>query len=324
MPADLAVIIVSWNTRDLTLDAIRTVVADLSDTDLDWAIWIVDNASTDGTVEAIRTARFPRLHLIANPTNLGFARGNNLALRELGFSDDPKPNPTGPRAVFLLNPDTLTHPGAVRAMFDALMSEPYAGLVGAALTYEDGSFQHSAFRFPGLIQITVDLFPLPDALRYRLYDSGLNGRYPRKLYASGKPFPVEHTLGATMMIRREAIEATGIFDENYFMYVEEIDWSMRIRRAGWEIYVVPTAHITHLEGRSTRQVRPRSLVNLWTSRFRFYRKFYTPLRAFLARFWVKVGMRLQIGALRRAAQRGEMPKEESETLIAAYREILRA
>jgi len=318
-PHDLAVIIVSWNVRALVLDALRTLRADL--TGLRAEIWVVDNASADGTPDAIR-AEFPDVKLIAGEKNVGFAAGNNLALRALGFSDTPRPNPNGPRAVFLLNPDTLVKPGAIHALYDALFSLPEAGMVGAQLSYEDGSFQHGAFRFPGLAQLVIDLYPMPNRLRGKLYGSALNGRYSTALYAQGEPFPVDHLLGATMLLRREVIEQTGIFDEGYFMYSEEIDWCARIRKAGWEIYSVPAAHIVHLEGRSTKQIRPQSVVNLWTSRLRFFDKHYSPLRRAAARLLIHFGMRLKIGKTRRAAARGEMDANQRDALINAYRTIL--
>src|SRR5262245_10211896 len=228
---DLAVVIVTWNVRSLVLDLLRTLFEDLEASKLNSRVLVVDNQSTDGTAEAIR-AGIPAVTLLAQERNLGFAAGNNVALRSLGFSDRAAPNLNGPRAVFLLNPDTLILPGAICALYEALFKMPRAGLVGAQLAYGDGTFQHSAFAFPGLAQIIIDLFPVPG----RLYETRLNGRYDRSHYLQPGPFPVDHTLGATMMLRREAIEQTGIFDEQYFMYVEEIDWSMRIRRAGWEIY----------------------------------------------------------------------------------------
>jgi len=202
-------------------------------------------------------------------------------------------------------------------LYDALFSLPRAGLVGARLTYADGSFQHSAFGFPGLAQIAIDLFPVPA----RLYDTRLNGRYSRALYAQSEPFPIDHTLGATMMLRREAIEQTGLFDEQFFMYVEEVDWSMRIRRAGWEIYTVPTAHITHLEGQSNRQVRAQSMINLWSSRLRFYSKYYSRPKRLAARWLVRLGMQRKI----RELQRGSDPTlsaEQHEALIKAYRTVI--
>lgn len=316
---DLAVIIVSWNTRDLTLDALRTLLHDLDANGPGAGVWVVDSASSDGTPDAIRQ-HFPQVTLIASDTNLGFAGGNNHVLRLLGFSGMPgdvTPTENLPKAVYLLNPDTRTHPGATRTLYDALFSLPRAGVVGAQLAYADGSFQHGAFRFPGLGQLIVDLFPVPG----RLYESRFNGRYPRAVYQKGAPFPVDHTLGATMMIRREVIQQTGFFDEQYFMYCEEIDWSFRIRRAGWEIYTVPAARVTHLAGQSTGQMRPQSLINLWTSRMRLYQQHASPLKFRLARWLIRPGMRRQIGLARRAFAAGVLSAAERDALIDAYRTI---
>jgi N-acetylglucosaminyl-diphospho-decaprenol L-rhamnosyltransferase len=319
MPPDLAVIVVSWNTRDLTLDALRMLYQDLNANGPDAAVWVADNASSDGTPDAVRQ-QLPQVRLIACDTNLGFAGGNNHVLRQIGFSDQPgQPQDTGrlPKAVYLLNPDTLTQSGATRTLYEALFSLPRAGVVGAQLAYADGSFQHGAFHFPGLRQLLVELFPLPG----RLYESAFNGRYPRAAYQQNAPFPVDHTLGATMMIRREAILQTGLFDEQYFMYCEEIDWSIRIRRAGWEIYSVPAAHVTHLVGQSTGQIRPQSVVNLWRSRFRLYQKHYSPLKCALARVIVRRGMRRQITQARRDFAAGKLSAADRDALIDAYQTV---
>lgn len=319
MTLDLAVVIVSWNTRDLTLDAVRTLLADLDSHGPQAEVWVVDNASSDGSVSAIR-AEFPHVHLIACTENLGFSAGNNRALRELGFRDGPGqvPDPHAlPRAVYLLNSDTRTHSGATRTLFDALFERPCAGVVGAQLEYADGAFQHGAFGFPGLGQLLVDLFPVPG----RLHDSRFNGRYPTNLYAAEQPFPVDHTLGATMMLRREAIIQTGLFDERFFMYCEEIDWCMRIHRAGWEVYTVPQARVTHLAGQSTRQVRPQSEINLWRSRLRFYTRYYSPVKLWLARQMIHWGMRRKQALARRALVHGELSRDDYTELIDAYRTI---
>lgn len=316
---DLAVVIVTWNVRALVLDTLRTLIADLDQSGLQAEVWVVDNASTDGTPDAIR-AEFPSVRLIARSDNLGFARGNNLALRELGFCDAPTPNPNGPRAVFLLNPDTLIHTGAVRILYDTLLTTPDAGIVGARLEYADGTFQHGAFAFPGLAQIVIDLFPLPRRLYGRLYDSRINGRYPRAWYEHGRAFRVGHTLGATMMLRREAIEQTGLFDEQFYMYCEEIDWSMRIQEVGWHIYCQPAARVTHLSGQSTKQIRAESLLNLWCSRLRLYEKHYSPLKVAAARFLVRLGMQMQI---RQARKLPRDSADQRDKLIGAYREIIR-
>ncbi len=275
----LAVVIVNWNTRDLTINALRSLYADLASSGLTADVYVVDNASTDGSAESIR-ALFPQVRLIVSAENRGFGGANNLALQQILNAPDPPP------AIYLLNSDTLTQAGATRALYDALLADQRAGLVGANLSYEDGSFQHSAFAFPGLRQLWVEFFPTPG----RLIEGAFNGRYPKALYEGGKPFPVDFVLGATMMLRREVIEQTGIFDEQFFMYCEEIDWAWRIHEAGWQVLCVPAAQVTHLAGKSTSQVRPRSLVNLWTSRLLLAKKHYPAWKRPFARALIALGM----------------------------------
>lgn len=280
---DLAIIIVTWNVRDLVLDALRTLYADLAQSKLDAQVIVVDSASSDDTVTAIAET-FPEAHVIASEENLGFGGANNLGMRSLGFG-----NPEAkdlPRAVYLLNPDTLTQTGATQTLFEALFADENNGVVGARLTYGDGSFQHSSFQFPGLRQLWVEFFPTPG----RLIDHPFNGRYPRNLYDHQKPFEVDFMLGATVMLKREVIQETGMFDPQFFMYAEEVDWQWRIHDAGWRILCVPEAHVIHLAGQSTAQAKPRSIINLWQSRLLLYEKHYPAWKLALAKRMVAIGM----------------------------------
>lgn len=307
---DLAIVIVTWNVRDLVLDCLQSVFDDLGSSRLDGLVYLVDNASTDGTAAAVRNA-FPQVHLIEAGDNLGFARGNNLALRSIGFPDGDNL----PAFVLLLNPDTLVKPGALRALLDGMQATG-AGLAGARLVYGDGSFQHSAFAFPGLAQLLVDLFPTPG----RLQESRINGRYPRRLYAGDQPFAVDHPLGATFMLRREAIAQTGLFDEQFRLYCEEVDWAMRIRAAGWQAVCIPTSKVVHFGGQSTAQVRPQSVINLWTARLRLYHKHYAPIKRTLAILIMRAGMNRLIQATARDSSQDD---EVSKALVDAYREVIR-
>jgi N-acetylglucosaminyl-diphospho-decaprenol L-rhamnosyltransferase len=281
---DLAVVVVTWNSRDYVLDALSSLFADLEANGPSADVYVVDSASSDDTVQAIVTA-FPQVKMIASQQNLGFGKANNLVLQHIGFGQANILDL--PQAVYLLNPDTITQSGATRTLYDALMANPDWGLVGAALTYEDGTFQHGAFAFPGLRQLWVEFFPTPG----RFIEGRFNGRYPRSDYESGRPFPVDFTLGATMMLRREVVGQTGMFDEQFFMYCEEVDWAWRIHDAGWEVYCVPSAQVIHLSGKSTGQVRPRSIINLWTSRLRLFTKHYPAWKLALARRMIAIGMR---------------------------------
>lgn len=267
---DVAVIIVSWNVRDYLSDCLRSVAADLVASRLTGKIWVVDNASTDGTVALVRDL-FPQVEVIANQQNRGFGGANNQGMRAAAEHS--------PRYYFFLNPDTLVRPGATGKLVRVLDDRPTAGMVGARLIYADGRFQHSAFSFPGLGQLFFDLFSAPP----RLYDSRLNGRYPRRYYRpDGQPFAIDHPLGATMLVRADVAESTQGFDESFHMYCEEIDWSWRMREAGWQIYAVPAAEIVHYGGESTRQIPAQSLVNLWTSRAQLYAKHHGRVRLALA------------------------------------------
>jgi N-acetylglucosaminyl-diphospho-decaprenol L-rhamnosyltransferase len=279
---DLAIVIVSWNVRDLLRACLSSVYSDLATSGLAAEVWVADNASHDGSPEMVR-ADFAQARLFASPENLGFAGGNNLALRQLATAGPP-------RYVLLLNPDTEVRAGALCTLFDFMEEHPRVGVAGARLFYGDGGFQHSAFGFPGLWQIAFDLFPLPA----RLHESRLNGRYPQTWYERGAPFPVDHPLGATMMVRWQVIRQAGLFDQDFYMYCEEIDWCMRIKRTGWEIYCVPQAEVVHHAGQSTGQIQADMFVNLWRSRRRLYDKHYGPLKRWLAWRLVRAGLQYKI------------------------------
>lgn len=285
---DLGVVVVTWNSMKDIDTCLRSVLADLDTSGLTSRVVVVDGNSTDGTADHVRET-YPQVEVLVSTENIGFGRSNNLGLRHLGFDGED-----APLAAFLLNPDTETHLGAVRALYEELMRDSKIGLVGARLSYGDGSFQHSAFHFPGLKQLWAEFFPTPG----RFIEGGFNGRYPRHLYESRKPFSVDFVLGATMMLRREVISKTGMFDPQFFMYCEEIDWAWRIRRAGYDIRCVPEAHVTHFSGQSTQQARPRAVVNLWTSRIQLFFKYFPSWKVELASQIVASGMKRKLAVER--------------------------
>lgn len=275
---DVAVVIVSWNVRDYLDKCLRSVNSEIARSGFTVKVWVVDNASTDGTVDILADL-FPHVELIANENNPGFGAANNQGMRAAAAFD--------PRYYFLLNPDTVVQPGALTHLVNCLEERPEAAMAGARLVYGSGRFQHSAFFFPGISQLLFDLFPLPA----RLYETRLNGRYSRSQYRSdGKPFAIDHPLGATMLLRAEVFQSTQGFDEAFHMYCEEVDWCWRIREAKWEIYAVPAAEIVHYGGGSTKQAEVRSLVNLWRSRAMLYQRHHGRLKYLLSAFLVKIGM----------------------------------
>ncbi len=312
-------------------DCLRSLFAELTRSQLTGEVWVVDNASTDDSVEMVRR-NFPQVRLIAHPENIGFAAGNNLALRAMGFGDTDSPptepvevgfdklnrqNASLPQTILLLNPDTKIHAGALSVLVDFLHAHPQVGLVGGQLVYGDGSFQHAAFEFPGLWQLAIELLPLPQ----RLTETRLNGRYPREWYQRGEPFAIGHPLGAAMLVRREVIQQVGLLDEGYRLYVEEVDWCRRIAAAGWQIYCVPQAVITHFGGQSSGQIKVETFVELWRSRYRFYQRSYGGVKFRLARLIVTWGMRRKQQQAESAWQTGQINEDEYTKQRQAYQQV---
>jgi len=300
---DLTIVIVSFQVRDCLqrcLESLSRATAALA-----CQIIVVDNASTDGSPALVRE-HFSQIHLIANGENVGFAKANNQGLaRAQG------------RYWMLLNPDTeiLDADAQPLPKLIAFMDEnARAGACGPTLVYPDGTRQHSAFRFPSLAQIYMDLFPV----NWRLRESRWNGRYPLSKYQRGIPFQIDHPLGACLMVRAETARQVGVLDESYFIYAEEIDWCFRIKQAGWQIWCVPAARIMHHEARSTRQFRARMFVELWKARFTLFRKHYSPLWNVAARVLVRQGLRRAKREAQNAAARGEISTEELARRLAAY------
>lgn len=307
---DLAVVIVTWNVAHLIEDALQSLQDDLAHSQLKAQVVVVDSASSDDTVQIVRT-KFPDVHLIASDDNLGFGKANNVGMRWLGFGDFKTDATSLPPAVYLLNPDTITQRGATKILLETLMSQQHHGVVGARLSYGDGRFQHSGFAFPGLRQLWVEFFPTPG----RFIEGSFNGRYPQTLYRGEQPFEVDFVLGATMMIRREVIQQIGMFDPEFFMYGEEVDWQWRMRKGGWRILCAPQAQVVHLDGGSTRQVKPRSVRNLWESRLYLFSKHYPMWKYRIAKWLIWQGMMRKI---RQAKQ-----DHASQAIVDAYADVMK-
>lgn len=301
---DLSIVIVSWNVRDLLQTCLESLRPHWERT---WAeVIVVDNASTDGTPDLVRD-RYPAVRLIANLANRGFGAANNQGMAAASG-----------RYILLLNPDTVVLPGALETMVAFLEAHPRVGVVAPRLLNPDGSLQRNAFRFPGLLQVALDLFPVHP----RLMDSALNGRYRREPQATG-PFAIDHPLGAALLVRHEIWEATGGFDEDYFMYAEEVDWCWRIHQAGWMIWQVPEARIIHYGGQSTRQVPDWMFIELWRARFRFFRRYHGIFYQALVRLLVRLGMLWRSFHLWRAAAQGQLDPDTATSRRRAAATIFR-
>ncbi|MBI3538441.1 MAG: glycosyltransferase family 2 protein [Chloroflexi bacterium] len=303
---DLSIVIVSYNVRELLQECLKSVISHQSlvtSQGLTTETFVVDNASTDSSAQMVREKFATRgVQLIENKNNRGFAAANNQAFRE-----------SRGRYVMMLNPDTVVRAGAFETLVEFMDAHSRAGACGGKLVYADGTFQHSAFMFPGLAQIFFDFFPL----HARLLEGRINGRYPRSLYARGDPFQIDHPLGACFLVRRETAEQVGWLDEKFFLNCEEIDWAMRIKRAGWEIWCAPQAEIVHYEAQSKKQFRNESFVNLWRARFYLFSKHYSRAFQFVAPALVRAGLRY----LARQARRARVTQDEKEKMLSAYQQI---
>lgn len=233
----ISAIVVSYNTRELTLECLRALDADLSG--IDSEIILVDNASEDGSVDAIRAA-FPQVRMIVNATNAGFGAANNQAI-----------NDARGEFFFLLNSDAFPKRGAIRSLLNYLIAHPEVGVVGPRLLNADGSLQVSCHRFPSpgraWIENTWLSAALPMDPRFGDYRKWPHDTERR----------VEWIVGACMLVRRKAVEEVGGFDPLFFMYAEETDWQRRLCDYGWEIGFTPTAEVTHLGGASGAPERAR-------------------------------------------------------------------
>ncbi len=248
---DLSVVIVSWNTRELLANCLESLARD----GLERAeIFVVDNASTDGTAEMVRK-RFRETNFIANSENVGFAAANNQALRLCRG-----------KYILLLNPDTIVQRGAIQALVGFLDTHPSVAVAAPCLLNSNGSLQVSCEPFPTLFREFWRLFHIDDFRRYATYDPGI--------WQSNLAQRVDIARGACLLVRRTDLENLKWFDEQFFMYSEEVDLCWRLHRAGREIYWVPQAKVVHLGGQSTRQVGDAMFLKLYRGKLQYFRKHY--------------------------------------------------
>ncbi|SDJ79286.1 glycosyltransferase family 2 protein [Aliiruegeria lutimaris] len=254
---DLSIVIVNWNTRDMLRDCLNTVLAGLGG--LEAEIWVVDNASEDGSPEMVE-GLFPQVKLIRNVENRGFAAANNQALARA----------TG-RHVLLLNSDTLVRGEVLPASVAWMDAHPEAGVMGCRVLNSDGSLQITGSRFPTLLNLSLQacgLTRLPGAFfdRYRME------RWDRR-----DARPLDVISGCYMLVRREAMEVVGLLDESFFFYGEETDWCRRFSQAGWELWLAPVGEIIHHGGGSVRKLSHRKDVLLTEGTVRLHAKHFGPL-----------------------------------------------
>jgi N-acetylglucosaminyl-diphospho-decaprenol L-rhamnosyltransferase len=256
---------VSWNTRERILAALRSVSRIRG---LSFEILVIDNDSADDSADAV-SREFPEVRLFRNAHNLGFAAGVNLGLREARHP-----------LILLLNPDTIVSDRAIELLASYAYHHPEAGIIGPRVLNEDGSLQDSRISFPSelnlLLQATYlyKLFP-----KSRLFNpEQIGGHAP---LASR---PVNAVSGSCLLVRRETIEAIGVMDEQFFMYFEEVDLCYRAWERGIEVHYTPEPTITHSGSGSSRLAARKMRIEFHRSALRFFFKHHGASRAQIARF----------------------------------------
>ena len=247
----------------------------------DFQTLVVDNASQDGSGEMVE-ALFPQVRLEKSASNLGYARGYNLAA---SLAEG--------RYLFLLNPDTIVRPGALETLVRYLEAHPRTAAAGPKLLNSDGSLQYSCRRFPSLSAGLFRNTPLGALVRGDRFSRS----YLMAEWDHARPREVDWISGAAICLRREAWEEIGPFDEGYFMYCEDVDWCLRAWQAGWKIAYVPEAVVIHAIGRSSDLAARRMILEFHRSMVRFYHKHYAAAYPRLLRWLLPVGIRLRAGFL---------------------------
>jgi hypothetical protein len=289
----LAAILLNYRTPDMSLEALHALLRELEGIEAT-RVLLVDNGSGDDSVERLRAGvaelgAGDRVELLATGRNGGFAFGNNFAMRRALAWPEP------PRYFYLLNSDAFPDPGSLRALVHFLDGRPDVGIAGSYIHGPDGAHHVTAFRFPSLaseLQGTARLGLLTRLLRGSVVPLPLPERTCR----------VDWLAGASMLIRREVVEATGGMDEAFFLYFEETDFCRRALAAGWPTWYVRESSVTHIGSVSTGMKERRRQPWYWfESRRHYFRKNHGRLYLWLADLLWVVGF--GSWRLRRAIQR---------------------
>jgi len=281
---DISIIIVNYNVREFLRGALESVKRSLAFGKLTGEVFVVDNASRDGSAEMIRL-EFPGVQLIALDENIGFGRANNLAMREANGD-----------YLLILNPDTILGEDTLRVMVDFMRLHPKAGVSGCKLLNADGSFQISCRRgFPTPWASFTKLFGLssffPNSPRF--------AQYNLTYLPTDQTYEIDALAGAFMLLSREAYEKTGGFDEDYFMYGEDIDLCYRIKKTGLAVFYVHSTSTVHFKGESTRRSVINEVYVFYEAMRIFVRKHYGRNFLFSILLQVGIGVRSLIALIKK-------------------------
>jgi GT2 family glycosyltransferase len=247
---DLSVSIVNTQSRELLLACLDSLQG------ADAEIVVLDNASEDGSVAAVRE-RFPDVRVIPQEFRAGFGANHNTVIRV-----------TRGRYVYVLNEDTTASDWGFERLVEYLDAHPRVAAVGPRLVYPDGRRQDSAWRFPTPLVSALGLATL--------------GKLGVKQSQGDDPRPVDWVMGAAIVLRREALAEVGLFDEDFFLYSEEVDLQFRLRQAGWEVHYLPGVTVVHHESQFSAGVPERRINEMWRSRHHYWHKHHSGAGARLA------------------------------------------
>ncbi len=301
---DLSIVVVTWNTRSLTLECLASLEAARQELEERGGLALeaiaVDNGSSDGTAEALR-AGFPWVRLVALPRNLGFAAGCNYGLKDLRG-----------RVVLLLNSDARVTAEALEQCVRYLDEHPDVGALGPKLLHPDGTPQSSVHNFPRLLTELV-----PRGLLQLL----LPRRFPSRRSVGEGPLEVEAVRGAALFAPERAIRRVGPLSEEFFFFLEETDWCWRVREAGLRVVHLPGACIFHVSGASSkRKDRGLALIEYHRSLYRFFRKYRgaTPAALVFALRLAKSAFYLATQAPLAALLPGHRPRWRAHRAVLAW------
>lgn len=274
---DLSIIIINYNSRAVLDDCLESIIQ--SNFKFNFEVVIVDNNSSE-SIKQLEN-KYSNYTFIYNPINSGFAAGNNIGIKRS----------TG-RNILLLNPDTIVNEDSFDSMISYLDSHEDVGVVGCKIFNKNGELEHSTHSFPNLIK---EFFHGNEFIKNFVKYEGTVARFFRTI-VKFKSFDsywnhdsvreVDHVTGACMMLKRNVVNQVGLLDESFFLYTEEVEWSYRIRKAGYKSIFLPQSSIIHLFGYSTKQRVQKQTINwLLVERYRgmlyFFQKHYGFLKTFI-------------------------------------------
>jgi N-acetylglucosaminyl-diphospho-decaprenol L-rhamnosyltransferase len=282
---ELSVSIVSNNNANYLGACLDSLLAERQK--LSMEVWVVDNASTDGTARLV-AEKYAWARVIRQEQRQGFSANNNAAVRQ-----------SSGRYILILNPDTVVRPGALERAVAFMDTHPRVGVCGLRLMFPDGRVQPSCRRFPTLTSVIVRRTPG----RVFLRESPQNARHLMLDFDHNQSGAVDWLLGACLFVRREFLHDVGLLDAGFMLYAEDIDWCYRAHRAGWEVWYCADAIVIHYhQAKSDRRMISRASWIHLQSMWRYYRKHLAPK-------WLRLNVdeeRLPISANVEAS--GSLPK----------------